>query len=127
MKLRHLLLLLVAVGAFVAGIFFAVSPKPPQEPASGGYVLDEPRPVPPFELLDEQGRAFTQEDFRGHWSLLYFGFTYCPDICPGSMVVMADVKRRLAGESSLDDRYYLVSVDPDRDSTGASCRVRQLL
>ena len=113
----RVLILLVAVAAFALGIFLALGPGKP-EPAepTGGYVLDEPRALPPFTLVDDAGASFTQDDFRGHWSMLYFGFTYCPDICPSSLSVMAQVKSALDERDEVDDRYYLVSVDPDRDT-----------
>jgi protein SCO1/2 len=116
---RTAVIALVALAAFGLGIWaslqkgddFGYGPEP-----TGGYVLDQPRPLPAFELVDERGEAFTQADFQGHWSLLYFGFTYCPDICPSALGVMAEVKRQLDGVEGLDDRYYLVSVDPERDT-----------
>lgn len=116
--------LLVGLVAFALGGWYALSPRGGSDgPVTGsgdepigGYVLDEPRSLPVFELVDEQGRAFTREDFQGHWSVLYFGFTYCPDICPSAMSVMAQVRTELAQAEGLDDRYYLVSVDPDRDT-----------
>ncbi len=116
MKLQHLVMALVGLIAFGTGIFLAFTAPAPVEPQSQGYVLDKPRPLPVFELVDEQGARFTREDFKGQWSLLYFGFTYCPDICPSSLVVMAQVKQALAGEGDIEDLYYLVSVDPDRDT-----------
>jgi protein SCO1/2 len=119
MNARTAIIALVAAAAFGLGIWFslqqgAIDGSGP-EPA-GGYVLDQPRPLPAFELVDERGETFTQADFEGHWSLLYFGFTYCPDICPSALGVMAQVKRELDAVEGLDDHYYLVSVDPDRDT-----------
>jgi protein SCO1/2 len=116
---RIAFIVLVGVAAFGLGIWasmqtdddFGSGPEP-----TGGYVLDQPRPLPAFELVDEHGAPFTEADFEGHWSLLYFGFTYCPDICPSALGVMAEVKRKLDAVDGLDDRYYLVSVDPDRDT-----------
>jgi protein SCO1/2 len=56
-------------------------------------------------------------DFAGHWSFLYFGYTYCPDVCPLTLVELAKVNELLAGEQRGDDiEYYLVSVDPKRDT-----------
>lgn len=115
MNPRVLLVILVGLGAFALGTWYALAPRQAPEP-TGGYVLDEPRALPAFSLIDEQGRAFTEEDFLGHWSMLYFGFTFCPDICPNSLSVMAQVKSELEALQGLDDRYYLVSVDPDRDT-----------
>lgn len=115
MNARVLLVALVALAAFGLGTWYAMAPRQAPEP-TGGYVLDAPRPLQPFQLVDDQGRPFSQEDFRGHWSVLYFGFTYCPDVCPSALSVMAQVKQELDAVDGLDDRYYLVSVDPDRDT-----------
>ncbi len=119
MNARAAIIAFVAVVAFGLGIWFSLQQGgidgSGAEPA-GGYVLDQPRPLPAFKLVDERGEPFNQSDFEGHWSLLYFGFTYCPDICPSALGVMAQVKRELDAVQGLDDRYYLVSVDPDRDT-----------
>jgi protein SCO1/2 len=86
-------------------------------PKIGGYVLSEPRTLPPVALVDEHGRAFGPADFSGRWSFLYFGYTYCPDVCPLTLVELAKVKKILAEQlpETLTD-YYLVSVDPGRDT-----------
>jgi protein SCO1/2 len=80
-------------------------------------VLPEPKALPPVTLVDEGGRAFRPEDFRGHWSFLYFGYTYCPDVCPLTLIDFATLKKRLDGElPGTATSYYLVSVDPRRDT-----------
>jgi protein SCO1/2 len=86
-------------------------------PAIQGYVLARPRALPAVELVDEQGRLFAAADFMGRWSFLYFGYTYCPDVCPLTLVELAKVKEQLTGEPHGEDiEYYLVSVDPKRDT-----------
>lgn len=119
MSARWAMIIAVGVVAFGLGIWTSkqgdsasgFGPEP-----TGGYVLDTPRPLPEFALLDQEGEPFTQADFQGQWSLLYFGFTYCPDICPSALGVMAQVKQALDDVDELNDQYYLVSVDPDRDT-----------
>jgi protein SCO1/2 len=117
------LLLPLAVAAFVAGGLLSVRlirvppATTPAVPTINGTVLPEPRPLSPFELVAADGSAFTPKDFQGHWSFVYFGYTYCPDVCPLTMVELADVKQRLAKDvPGLGEQYYLVSVDPARDT-----------
>ncbi len=89
--------------------------EPPLE--INGFVVDVPRPLPEFSLVDGEGNAFQSADFQGDWSFVYFGYTYCPDVCPMSLVEMSKIKRSLENDLRIDnDRYYLVSVDPGRDT-----------
>lgn len=107
-----------SVLALLAGMWFSARTASPPAPSDiGGYALDEPRTIPPFELRDADDQPFRAEDFAGAWSFLYFGYTYCPDACPLTMVVFQGLKE-LLGDATDDGpiRYYLVSVDPARDS-----------
>ena len=80
----------------------------------GAYFIDSPRQLAEFRLIDDSNEVFLPEQFKGKWNILFFGFTYCPDICPLTMKQMSDVKESL-GEYSDNLRVLLVSVDPDRD------------
>lgn len=80
----------------------------------GAYFIDPPRQLAEFKLIDDTSQSFLPEEFAGKWNILFFGFTYCPDICPLTMKQMSDVKESL-GEYSDNLRVFLVSVDPDRD------------
>ena len=80
----------------------------------GAYFIDPPRQLAEFRLIDDSNEVFLPEQFKGKWNILFFGFTYCPDICPLTMKQMSDVKEAL-GENSENIRVFLVSVDPDRD------------
>ena len=80
----------------------------------GAYFIDPPRQLAEFKLIDDSREVFLPEEFAGKWNILFFGFTYCPDICPLTMKQMSDVKESL-GEYSDNLRVFLVSVDPDRD------------
>jgi protein SCO1/2 len=117
---RFWLLGATAVVGAAFGVTLAIhllrgSAAPP--PSIGGYVLPEPRALPAVELIDDHGMSFTPPGFVGHWSFLYFGYTYCPDVCPLALIELASLKKTLGSE--LPDEpveYYLVSVDPARDT-----------
>jgi len=105
----------LALGAGAAFLLLRDGGSPP--PAIGGYLLPKARELPLVALVDDGGAEFEASNFAGHWSFLYFGYTYCPDVCPLSLVELAAAKKMLALE--LPDEaveYYLVSVDPARDT-----------
>jgi protein SCO1/2 len=86
-------------------------------PEIRGYVLATPRELPAVELVDEHGAPFRPAAFAGSWSFLYFGYTYCPDVCPLTLVELAAMKQQLAADGFPErPAYYLVSVDPERDT-----------
>lgn len=72
---------------------------------------------PRYLLQDPNGRAVTNEDFRGRFQLIAFGYTFCPDVCPTTLVEMADILKRLGGKAERVQAIF-ISVDPERD-TGA--------
>jgi protein SCO1/2 len=80
-------------------------------------VLDAPRPLPEFALVDEQGAAATREDLAGRWTLLFLGFTHCPDVCPMTLQVLGAAQREL-GDLAPERRpaVRFVTVDPERDT-----------
>jgi len=69
----------------------------------------------PFSLVDHTGRAVTEQDFRGRYMLIYFGFTHCPDICPTSLQVMSAALDKIG---PLADRVapLLITLDAERDT-----------
>jgi protein SCO1/2 len=69
----------------------------------------------PFELIDQYGRTVTDKDFRGRPMLIYFGFAYCPDICPTSLARNA-AALDLLGKQGEAIQPILITVDPERDT-----------
>lgn len=69
----------------------------------------------PFTLVDQDGRTVTNADFSGRWLLVYFGFTFCPDVCPTALSRNADAID-LLGEQGEQVTPVLISVDPQRDT-----------
>ena len=71
-----------------------------------------------FQLVDQDGRTVDQTLLDGKWSLVFFGFTYCPEFCPTTLAELAAVKQRL-GDKADDLQIVFVSVDPERDTPQA--------
>lgn len=69
----------------------------------------------PFTLVDDTGAVVTEAAFEGTPTLLYFGFTYCPDVCPTALQKLGAAQERM-GDYGNDVQYVLVSVDPERDT-----------
>jgi protein SCO1/2 len=114
---RFLIIAAVAVAGAVAGVLVArhSAPQPPR--LEQATLLPEGRPLPEFQLVDSAGRPFGRADLRGHWTLMFFGFTSCPDICPTTLATLAVARRQLADLPAPDQpTVVLVSVDPGRDT-----------
>ena len=71
-----------------------------------------------FELVDQDGAPFTQASLNGQFSLIYFGFTYCPDICPLTLQTLGKAMDVL-GDDRQSVQTILISVDPERDTAEA--------
>ena len=84
--------------------------------ANGLFLFDTPRDPGEFSLIDHHGTPFTREDLIDRWTLIFFGFTHCPDICPTTMVELGGLKAQLLGTESSDTRVVMLSVDPARDT-----------
>lgn len=80
-----------------------------------GTVLQAPDLPADFTLTDQHGDPVRLSDFQGKWTLVYFGYTYCPDVCP---TTLADLKTALAalGRRADDAQVLFVSLDPERDT-----------
>lgn len=72
----------------------------------------------PFALVDHQGIPRTEDDFKGQYSLVFFGFTFCPDVCPATLVALKNALRLLPDDLP-KPRTILISVDPERDTPAA--------
>ena len=110
---------LVALAALVIGFglsWYLASNRPIQL-ESGTWFGEQARPLPDFELTDDHNRPLTRADLLGKWSLMFFGYTNCPDICPIALQTLDQTLR------SIDDpdvvkalQVYFISVDPERDT-----------
>ncbi|MEG3641253.1 SCO family protein [Magnetococcus sp. PR-3] len=82
-----------------------------------GIAVTAPRPLESFDLVDQEGKVFNKARVQGQWSLLFFGYTYCPDVCPTSLTLLAEMFDVMAEQNMADDyQGVFVSVDPKRDT-----------
>lgn len=103
---------LVVVAFFASQHYFG-----PLVPGDDARRAESPRPVigGPFTLTDHNGNTVTDADFRGRYMLIYFGFTYCPDVCPTTLATIAQALD-LVGEKAEAIVPILITVDPQRDT-----------
>ncbi len=115
------------VGTLVLGAIFLLVMlatyliiKPSAPPAQLQGVL---RPVyqllMPFELTDQNGELFSEENFQDKWTFVFYGYTSCPDICPATLYVLNSVQglqQDQVGDATLDMQVVFISVDPERDT-----------
>jgi len=101
-NLRAFVLCLAAAAALAAC-------RPQQEPSPVGG---------PFQLTDQNGRTVTEKALDGKWTAVFFGFTYCPDVCPTTLQTLAEAQERL-GPRAKDFQVVFISVDPGRDTPQA--------
>ena len=108
----------VLAGAWLAGIDRQSSSRARLLPDQVMTLLAEPKPMSDFALTDDRDRRFDLASLKGKWSFLFFGFTYCPDVCPTTLATLArareDIARSTVGAD--DVQFVFVSVDPNRDT-----------
>jgi protein SCO1/2 len=110
-------ILLCAVG--IAGIAASLLWRHPPAAVdlATGTFLAPSRALPDFSLIDQRGRIFGSANLRGHWSLLFFGYTNCPDFCPTTLTTLAAMQKRLrADKAAVRPQVIFVSVDAKRDT-----------
>lgn len=105
--------LVVAVFAVGAWLNLTGSPDPKTE-TTGGFLVDT-NIGGPFTLVDHTGSTVTEQDFRGKWMLVYFGYTFCPDVCPTELGAMA-AALDILGDDGAQVVPVLISIDPARDT-----------
>lgn len=113
-------LVLLLIAAIVGGFVYRVQqPRvmtPTEMKANGLFLHEIPRNFGELNLVDHHGEPFTRDRMIDRWTLIFFGFTSCPDICPTTMAFMDSFMTELQGTEAEDTQVVMVSVDPARDS-----------
>lgn len=113
---------LIATVALILGLTVNKMLSEPQGPDratllnAGIVLLPQPRALPALELTDQDGQPVSTTQLQDRWNLLFFGYTYCPDICPTTLVQLRQLQNKLPEDSKDRIRLTMISVDPHRDS-----------
>ena len=123
MLINKKILLFLAAGALAFGLGlwlsfnFGVNPQPAEVPTITGFVMNPPKTVENFTLIAQDGQPFHQDRWQGQWTFLYFGYTFCPDVCPLTLLELSKLQKILEREQRDQNVAYLfISVDPKRDT-----------
>jgi protein SCO1/2 len=109
----------VAIAAALAAVtVIVVTGRDRAQAVAEGTSTGQPSVGGPFQLVNQDGETVDQTLLNGRWSLVFFGFTYCPDFCPTTLTALEATRQRL-GDAADDLQIVFVSVDPERDTPQA--------
>ncbi|MFT5451525.1 MAG: protein SCO1/2 [Enterobacterales bacterium] len=112
MKILSIILLSAIL---LAGIFYKFY-LPADQTLVTTLVYPKAKLLPNFNLIDHNAKSFTNEQLKNKWSVVFFGFTYCPDVCPTTMAALSQIANKLPPEIMSQLQFVFVSVDPERDT-----------
>ncbi|MDB5987049.1 MAG: hypothetical protein JWR16_2102 [Nevskia sp.] len=116
MQNRTLMLGILAAFALLIGVLVgAILLKPGAVEISSGTLLPQPRPIADFSLSGSDGQPYTKASLAGHWSLIFAGYTFCPDVCPTTLAELKGVLNKLGADAG-KLQVVFISVDPERDT-----------
>lgn len=121
-RFKIVLTLLACMSVLTGGMLFYLYSEATRVTADslrndGLFVYDAPNPLEDFSLTDHNGETFTNANLAGKWTLVFFGYTFCPDICPLTMASIRQFHDLLDENGEAEDvQVVMISVDPERDT-----------
>ena len=113
------LVFIVAAAIMLTGLIFYMASRfnSSVPEALSDISIHSPRVIQTYKLIDHKKEELTQDRFTGHWSFVFFGFTSCPDVCPATLMQLAQLHKAIAKDQQLNIKpmFFFVSVDPERD------------
>lgn len=115
---NRLLLIITAIAAMAGGLWLAQQTTTPQEntPRIQGAIYPTAKNIESFSLVDQNNETFNKKSLQGQWSLLFVGYTLCPDICPTTLSLMSEVHWQLKEQDLQPPAIIFLSIDPARDT-----------
>ena len=114
--------IILGVLALAFGLWFGISSSiyktesPQMPPSISGVVLPVAKNISDFSLQDHNGQVYNKQSLKGKWSVLFLGYTQCPDICPATLSIMKQAVALLDKDGQAIPETVFVSVDPERDT-----------
>lgn len=106
----------LVIGATVNKVMRPAPLNEAQLTEAGVFLFDAPRSVPDVQLTSASNENWGRNDLEGQWNLLFFGYTFCPDICPTTMAELRQLSLELPDEEREQLQITMISVDPERDT-----------
>ena len=117
---KTVLICAASVALVLGAIIHKVTRPVPFDPSAlqeaGMFLFDSPRPIPDVNLQAASGEPWSTADLQGQWDLLFFGYTFCPDVCPTTLADLRQLSEKLPAETREQLQVTLISVDPNRDT-----------
>jgi protein SCO1/2 len=121
-RVQKTVFILVAVVALILGLTVnqVLSNRGQGDPTAmidaGIILLPTSRSIPDLKMTNQDGNAVSMDELKGKWTMLFFGYTFCPDICPTTLAQLRQIKSELPKDVLSKLQIVLVSVDPNRDT-----------
>ncbi len=115
---NYLALIIAAIAAMAGGLWLAQENPPAEEntPRIQGAIYPTAKRIEDFSLLDQNNQTFSKNNLQGQWSLIFVGYTLCPDICPTTLSLMSEVHWELKQQDLDPPAIIFLSIDPARDT-----------
>lgn len=120
---KHTLFIILIIGiALAIGIWRDNQEYSPNEtakmftalPLSVGTLLPQAHKLPEFSFTDMNGKPFTNDALKNHWSFLFFGYSHCPDVCPTTLGTLSQIQQRIGSGANV--QFLFITIDPEHDS-----------
>lgn len=117
----NLMVIIAVLCALLAGVWFGYSRDESTlniglSDQIQGMILTPPKPIEPFQLTDHHGKPLTNAVFKHRWTLLFIGYTQCPDVCPAALTTLKSVHALMQEQQLEAPAVVFISIDPERDT-----------
>lgn len=112
---QKIVLAIIALCALGTGIYFSQQSKQPEVPLEA-RLFEPVRVINPFELTSQHNKTIDNAFFNDHWTMVFLGYTHCPDVCPTTLAQLTSAYKKLQTAGMDDAQVLFVSVDPQRDT-----------